>query len=502
MSDKVTFRELVEAISEQSENSKSFTHDFLKDLVSVVQEGLETHGKVNIAGFGKFELKKMSEREGYNPQTGEKITIPEHNKVVFKPYKDLREVVNAPYEHLEAEKIEPEEEKTADEATAEAETTAEETIPPSPLPTEAEAQESEAEEEPADKAPWEEEMESEPEIVDEEDPFGLDAKYQVEKEFQQEQEEPAGEDSDVVEFTPESDAEEGQPEEEELPAEKEQPAEEEQMEKAGAIAGHEVVEEEDFTGRSPESDTEEETAETAIPLEAADPPKRTHRRNRRDAQRGHSFWIIAAGFILILMVVGAWYYLAYEQTSKNERVADTQQEQPVTPSPAGEQEPSDETAGEASSAQQDQNRAEAGNGSTGQAQQQTAAGGEEDKTVKTITISKGQTLWGLADENYRNARLWPWIYDTNQPEIENPNLIFVGQQLDIPLMRGDDNSLSTNDSLQVAIGYVETYRWYKENGLDNAKFYLYTAKKYHNNVLQYIDVKIDEADLAFANRHK
>ncbi|MDZ7682001.1 MAG: HU family DNA-binding protein [Fodinibius sp.] len=92
MSEKVTFWELIEAIAEETDHSKQFTHNFIKDFVDVINGGLEQDGSVNIAGFGKFKLRRVDERDGYNPQTEEKITIPAHNKVVFKPYKDLREL--------------------------------------------------------------------------------------------------------------------------------------------------------------------------------------------------------------------------------------------------------------------------------------------------------------------------------------------------------------------------------------------------------------------------
>jgi nucleoid DNA-binding protein len=112
MSEKITFQELIESIAKETDNSKKFTHDFLKDFVNVIHDGLKSDGKVNIAGLGKFGLRKIDEREGYNPQTGENMTIPAHNKVVFKPYKDLRELVNAPYAHMEARIIGDEKEDT------------------------------------------------------------------------------------------------------------------------------------------------------------------------------------------------------------------------------------------------------------------------------------------------------------------------------------------------------------------------------------------------------
>ena len=102
MSEKITFKELVEQISSQSNQSQSSTNSFIHELVQIIEGGLKKSGSVSISGFGKFELRWMNERTGTNPQTGEEIVIPGQNKVVFKPYKALREDVNKPFASLKA----------------------------------------------------------------------------------------------------------------------------------------------------------------------------------------------------------------------------------------------------------------------------------------------------------------------------------------------------------------------------------------------------------------
>ena len=102
MIEKITFKELVEQISRQSDQSHSSTNSFIHELVQIIEGGLKKSGSVSISGFGKFELRWMNERTGTNPQTGEEIVIPGQNKVVFKPYKALREDVNKPYASLKA----------------------------------------------------------------------------------------------------------------------------------------------------------------------------------------------------------------------------------------------------------------------------------------------------------------------------------------------------------------------------------------------------------------
>ncbi|MCC5940465.1 MAG: HU family DNA-binding protein [Balneolaceae bacterium] len=102
MSEKITFKELVELISRQSNQSQSSANSFIHELVQIIEGGLKKSGSVSISGFGKFELRWMNERPGTNPQTGEEITIPGQNKVVFKPYKALREDVNKPFASLKS----------------------------------------------------------------------------------------------------------------------------------------------------------------------------------------------------------------------------------------------------------------------------------------------------------------------------------------------------------------------------------------------------------------
>ncbi|MEX2585013.1 MAG: HU family DNA-binding protein [Balneolaceae bacterium] len=105
MSEKISFRELVKSLSGRTGSSLAATERFVRELVHSIESGLRTDGEVSMSGVGKFELRRIKERSGTHPQTGEKITIPAHYRVVFKPYKALREEVNKPYAHLEARPV-------------------------------------------------------------------------------------------------------------------------------------------------------------------------------------------------------------------------------------------------------------------------------------------------------------------------------------------------------------------------------------------------------------
>lgn len=105
MSDKLTYQEIVDKISDEMGETKKFGDDYIKELVAVINEGLERNGRVHLAGFGTFELRTIAERPGINPQTGEEITIPEHTRVAFHPASKLERHVNRRFRNLKPEPI-------------------------------------------------------------------------------------------------------------------------------------------------------------------------------------------------------------------------------------------------------------------------------------------------------------------------------------------------------------------------------------------------------------
>ncbi len=105
MNDKITFSGLVKAFADKHEITQAKSEQFIRQIFDFVIDDLEADGKASITNFGVFELKEVSERTGVNPQTGEEIVIPAHNKVAFRPYKALEESVNAEFGHLESRLI-------------------------------------------------------------------------------------------------------------------------------------------------------------------------------------------------------------------------------------------------------------------------------------------------------------------------------------------------------------------------------------------------------------
>ena len=87
--------ELVAAIAEKSELTKVDAEKALKAFVDTVTEELKNGGKVQLVGFGTFEVGERAERQGRNPKTGEAITIPASKSPKFKAGKALKDIVNA-----------------------------------------------------------------------------------------------------------------------------------------------------------------------------------------------------------------------------------------------------------------------------------------------------------------------------------------------------------------------------------------------------------------------
>ena len=85
--------ELIAAIAEKAEISKKDSEKALKAFIDVVTEQLKNDDKVQLVGFGVFEVKTRAERTGRNPRTKESIVIPETKLPVFKAGKALKDAV-------------------------------------------------------------------------------------------------------------------------------------------------------------------------------------------------------------------------------------------------------------------------------------------------------------------------------------------------------------------------------------------------------------------------
>ncbi|MBD5551243.1 MAG: HU family DNA-binding protein [Lachnospiraceae bacterium] len=87
--------ELVAAIADQAEISKKDAEKALKAFVDVVADELKKGGKVQLVGFGTFEVSERAAREGRNPQSGKVMQIPASKAPKFKAGKPLKDMLNA-----------------------------------------------------------------------------------------------------------------------------------------------------------------------------------------------------------------------------------------------------------------------------------------------------------------------------------------------------------------------------------------------------------------------
>ena len=87
--------ELVAAMAEKTELSKKDAEKALKAFTDVVSEELVNGGKIQLVGFGTFEVSERPAREGRNPRTGETMTIAATKTPKFKVGKALKDMVNA-----------------------------------------------------------------------------------------------------------------------------------------------------------------------------------------------------------------------------------------------------------------------------------------------------------------------------------------------------------------------------------------------------------------------
>lgn len=86
--------ELVAAMADAAGLSKKDTEKALKAFTDVVAEELKKGEKVQLVGFGTFEVSKREAREGRNPQTGKTMKIEACKAPKFKAGKALKDAVN------------------------------------------------------------------------------------------------------------------------------------------------------------------------------------------------------------------------------------------------------------------------------------------------------------------------------------------------------------------------------------------------------------------------
>ena len=86
--------ELITAIADKAGITKKDAEAALKAFTDTVAEQIQKKEKVQLVGFGTFEVSERSEREGKNPRTKETMIIPASTAPKFKAGKALKDIVN------------------------------------------------------------------------------------------------------------------------------------------------------------------------------------------------------------------------------------------------------------------------------------------------------------------------------------------------------------------------------------------------------------------------
>ncbi len=102
MSERLILQDLVDLLANEKGLTKKDAEAFLRELLSLIAETIETADSVKIKDFGTFKLVKVNSRKSVDVNTGAEIEIPSHYKLSFTPDKLLKERVNIPFAHFES----------------------------------------------------------------------------------------------------------------------------------------------------------------------------------------------------------------------------------------------------------------------------------------------------------------------------------------------------------------------------------------------------------------
>ena len=86
--------QLIEAVAAKADLKKKDAEAAVNAVTAAIAEALKAGDKVQLVGFGTFEVKTRGERKGRNPKTGEEIVIPASKHPTFTAGKAFKDAVN------------------------------------------------------------------------------------------------------------------------------------------------------------------------------------------------------------------------------------------------------------------------------------------------------------------------------------------------------------------------------------------------------------------------
>lgn len=484
MEEKITFSQLCTLVSSRVKLPQKRVEDFLRELFSMISGSLTEGETVKLKGIGTFKIQKVGERKSVNVTTGKEFIIPEHNKVVFLPSKELAAAVNAPFEAFEAveisdsltnEEIDGIDETTPIEGEEVSSAVIKEVTPAvtkdKTLETETlvstlpEASESEVVEEcvieqivGGEKDQTEEEQKEHMGTPFAESDLFYDVteRESVEEDSLSETEPPVGtKEEDSMEAPVETPVE--TPAEISVESPVETTSEIQEEEKPGSV--EDGIVEESTSMRADETVQYEDESDQGIP-EVIDNQKEYRKHHKFGFIFGFvsAFALIAAVFIVLLFCFPVLYDAMRGQKSY---VAETEKTEQVAKGVAP-------TAVHKSSSITPSDKAEANKENLAPATQPSDnLTKEEDKTESSAqpvydTISKTRYLTTMAKEHYGNYHFWPYIYKENESFLGHPDRIKPGTRVVVPSLSkyGVDPGNKADERKAKQLG-IEIYKKYK-----------------------------------------
>ena len=99
----MTRQQLVEAVSRSGQWSRKDTEGVVASLLEEMAKSLQAGERIELRGFGSFQVKEKKARQGRNPKTGTRVEVPAKKIPYFKPSKELKDVVNVPHQSSHSE---------------------------------------------------------------------------------------------------------------------------------------------------------------------------------------------------------------------------------------------------------------------------------------------------------------------------------------------------------------------------------------------------------------